>query len=315
MPGGTSEARPAGGEDVVETLLTHACHTDGCEHQGTSTSEHWCPTCALPNDPIPGAAPPPGQGPAKTTRSKGWASQLGGQETAVMAVAVVVVLAVVVLFATRGVLGIGSGPAASEGYSATYGGDDGLAAPVTEPPVTESIPPVTETTTPETTTSDTSDTGPPVELAGDAQASASATASDNVDGAGDQTTYDAANVLDDDPSTAWRVEGNGRGVTLTLTLPGPAHLTEVGLIPGYAKVDPVSGDDRFTQERRITEVRWRFDDQTSVTQDLVDEPEMQRTTVDVDTATVVIEIAAAGPPGDPDFDYTAISDVSLLGVS
>ena len=300
----------------METLLTHACHTDGCEHQGTSTSERWCPACALPNDPVPGAAPPPGQEPTRSTRPKSWAAQLGGQDTAVMAVAVVVVLAVVVLVATRGVLGIGSGPAASKGYTATYGGDDGLAAPVTEPPVTDTTPPVTETTTPEPTTSDTiADAGPAGELAGDAQASASATAPDNVDGAGDRTTYDAANVLDDDPSTAWRVEGNGRGVTLTLTLAGSAHLTEVGLIPGYAKVDPVSGDDRFTQERRITEVRWRFDDQTSVTQELVDEPEMQRTTVDVDTTTVVVEIVAAGPPGDPDFDYTAISDVSLLGVS
>ena len=300
----------------METLLTHSCHTDGCEHQGAPTSEHWCPACALPNDPIPGAAPAAGQGPAKAARPKRWASQLGGQDTAVMAVAVVVVLAVVVLVATRGVLGIGSGPAASGGYSATYGGDDGLAAPVTEPPVTETTPPITETTTPETTTSDTSaDTGPPVELAGDARASASSTAPDNMDGAGDRTSYDAANVLDDEPSTGWRVEGDGSGVTLTLTLPGPVHLSEVGLIPGYAKVDPVTGDDRFTQERRITEVRWTFDDETSVTQEFADEPEMQRTTVDVDTTTVVIEIVAAGPPDDPDFDYTAISDVSLLGVS
>jgi hypothetical protein len=299
----------------VDALLTHTCHTDGCEHQGTSTSEHWCPACALPNDPIPGAAPLPGQGPARSTRPRPWASQLGGRDTAVTAVAVVVVLAVVVLVATRGVLGIGTSRVASEGYTATYEGDDGLVAPVTEPPVTETTPPVTETT-PDTTTADTSaDDGPAEELAGDAQASASATAPDNVDGAGDRTTYDAANVLDDDPSTAWRVEGNGRGVTLTLTLPGRAHLTEVGLIPGYAKVDPVSGDDRFTQERRITGVRWRFDDQTSVTQELVDAPELQRTTVDVDTTSVVLEIVRTGAPGDPDFDYTAISDVSLLGVS
>ena len=47
-------------------------------------------------------------------------------------------------------------------------------------------------------------------------------------------------------------------MSVTLTLPGSAHLIQVGLIPGYAKVDPTNGADRFRQERRIGEVRWRF---------------------------------------------------------
>jgi hypothetical protein len=234
----------------------------------------------------------------------------------VLAVAVVIVLAVLVVVSTRSVLGIAAGPAASQGYSAPYGGDNGLAPSDAGAPVTDTTQPVTDTSVPDTTVTDTSltDSGASVELAGDAIVSASVTAPDNVDGAGNQTSYDATNVLDDDPSTAWRVKGDGRGVTLTLTLPGPAHLTEVGLIPGYAKVDPATGTDRFTQERRISEVRWSFDDQTSVDQDLADDPEMQRTTVDVDTTSVVIEIVTTGDPGDPNFDYTAISDVSLTGV-
>lgn len=299
----------------MDTLLTHSCRTDGCEDQGTPTGDRWCPACALPNEPIPSVAPAPAQGSARVVQPPRRPSQLGGRETGVQALAVVTVLALVVIVATHGVLGIGGRPAASQGYAGSYGVEDGLAPAETEPPVTETVPPVTETSFPTTTDTTVADGGSPVELAGDAQASASATAPDNVDGAGNQTSYEVDNLLDDDPSTAWRVKGNGRGVTITLTLPGPAHVTEVGLIPGYAKIDPASGADRFTQERRISRVRWRFDDQTSVAQELVDAPELQRTTVDVDTTSVVLEIVRTGAPGDPDFDYTAISDISLTGSS
>jgi hypothetical protein len=302
----------------MDTLVTHSCRTDGCEHKGTPTGDHWCPACALPNEPIPGVAPAPGQGAVKAGQPPRRPPQLGGRETGVQALVVVTVLALVVLVATHGVLGIGGQPAASQGYAGSYGVDDApveTAPPVTEPPGTETVPPVTETSLPSTSDSTVADGGSPVELVGDAQASASATAPGNVDGAGNQTSYEAGNLLDDDPATAWRVEGNGRGVTITLTLPVPAHLTEVGLIPGYAKIDPASGTDRFTQERRISRVRWRFDDQTSVTQELVDAPELQRTTVDVDTTSVMLEIVRTGAPGDADFDYTAISDISLTGSS
>src|SRR5262249_5057989 len=44
------------------------------------------------------------------------------------------------------------------------------------------------------------------------------------------TTYDPANVQDGNPATAWRSLGDGTGQTLQLTLAGPTHLTQVGLI-------------------------------------------------------------------------------------
>jgi hypothetical protein len=81
----------------------------------------------------------------------------------------------------------------------------------------------------------------PTELVSTASASASSTAPDSVDDAGNPVSYEAANVLDDNTSTAWRVAGDGRGVTVTLTLPATAHLTKVGLVPGYAKIDPTTG--------------------------------------------------------------------------
>lgn len=154
--------------------------------------------------------------------------------------------------------------------------------------------------------------GPLTELASRASASASATAPDNVDAAGSLVSYAASNVVDGDPRTAWRVPGDGLGVTVTVTLPSSARLSRVGLIPGYAKVDPKSGVDRFPQNRRISEVRWHFDDGTTVDQRFADKPSMQRTAVDVTTSSVTIEIVTTRP-GDPHHDYVPISEVSLVG--
>jgi hypothetical protein len=188
------------------------------------------------------------------------------------------------------------------------------AAPAsTAAPTTVAAADTTDTTEP--ATSETTDTtGPPAELAATGSASATETAPDGVDAAGDTVSYAAANLVDGDAETAWRVAGDGRGVSVTLTLPGPTHLTQVGLIPGYAKVDPSSGADRFRQERRIKEARWRFDDGEVVTQRLADRPDMQRTGVDVTTTTVTIEVTTTRP-GDPDHDYTPISEVSLVGTA
>jgi hypothetical protein len=99
---------------------------------------------------------------------------------------------------------------------------------------------------------------------------------------------------------------------VTLSLPGVARITQVGLVPGYAKVDAASGRDRFGQNRRIREVRWHFGDGTVTDQRFQDRPAMQRVAVDVVASRVVIEIVAT-VPGDPAHDYTAISDVSIVG--
>jgi hypothetical protein len=125
-------------------------------------------------------------------------------------------------------------------------------------------------------------------------------------------SYDAANVLDGNLSTAWRAPGDGTGVTLQLTLAAPAHITQVGLVPGYAKVDLCSGFDRFPQLRRVTSVTWRFDGGVTVKQTFKDRPELQNLPVDVVSATVVVEIT--GVTSDPQLDATAISEVRLVGV-
>jgi len=79
-----------------------------------------------------------------------------------------------------------------------------------------------------------------------------------VDSAGNRVTYPARNMLDGAASTAWRCVGDGRGVTLTFSLPRPRRIAQVGLVPGYAKTDPYSGADRYAENRRISRVRWSF---------------------------------------------------------
>jgi hypothetical protein len=236
------------------------------------------------------AQPPPA--PKRRTRTVG-----------MLAATVAVVGVAVWLGAGQGPAGTPAGSVAAEAATPT------TTVAVTEP--TLGVPHETITTpssSPEVAGSSVS------ELAAETTASASATAPDGVDAAGSPISYSAGNVTDGDPQTAWRAAGNGRGVTLTLTLPSPVHLTRVGLIPGYAKVDPSNGVDRFPENRRVREVRWRFDGGTTVDQRFGDTPTMQDTAVDTTTSSVTIEILSTRP-GTPDHDYVPISEVSLVGTT
>jgi hypothetical protein len=161
-------------------------------------------------------------------------------------------------------------------------------------------------------TYDASPSRPSAELARTATAAASATAPDATDAAGTRVAYVAANVLDGDPATAWRAPGDGSGVTLTVAFPRRVRLRMVGMIPGYDKTDPVTGVRRWSQNRRITAARWHFDDGTVVAQRFADAPVMQRIPVDATAASVVVEVVST-MAGDGTHDYTAVSDVSLVG--
>lgn len=89
-------------------------------------------------------------------------------------------------------------------------------------------------------------------------------APDAVDAAGNQVAYAPSNIYDGDKSTAWRCDGSGVGQKLTLSLPHSTDLGSVGLIPGYAKTDPTSGANRYSENNRITKVRWSFSNGSSV---------------------------------------------------
>jgi hypothetical protein len=149
---------------------------------------------------------------------------------------------------------------------------------------------------------------------------APSTSPDSADSGGRTTDYAAANVLDADPATAWRMEGNGSGSSLTFRFDAPVRITEVGLVNGFAKVDPYDGTDRYEQGRRILAVTWTFDSPTgpvTVQQQLVDgDRDLQLVPVAaVETSSVTLTIDAVTSPGAGGlFDRTAISDVQFANV-
>lgn len=154
----------------------------------------------------------------------------------------------------------------------------------------------------------------PVDLATAATPAASATGAPGVDLAGREVTYDVANVVDGDPATAWRVEGDGTGETLTLTFPQEVAVTELGLVNGYAKVDEHDGEqvDWYERNRVVTSVRWTLDDGEVLEQDLVRDPTPQTIEVPATlTRTVEVEILAVS--GHNGADRTPISEVVVQG--
>lgn len=68
--------------------------------------------------------------------------------------------------------------------------------------------------------------------------------------------FQAAQAIDGRPDTAWRCSGNGTGRTLTVTLRSSSKIVAIGLIPGYAGIDPLLGTDAFLRDRRVIRVRW-----------------------------------------------------------
>lgn len=131
---------------------------------------------------------------------------------------------------------------------------------------------------------------------------------------GSKVTYGPEHVLDDDPATAWRCEGDGEGERLTVQLGAPAVITEVRLIPGYAKVDPADQTDRYRENRRIARVRWLFDGDAAVEQELDTSPDnrdVQRIAVpDVTSQSVVLEVLDSVPAQR---DRVAVSSVVIIG--
>lgn len=158
-----------------------------------------------------------------------------------------------------------------------------------------------------------------VDLTRKVEATAPRTAPPSTDSSGHPVTYEASQMLDGVPETCWRMPGDGTGSTLVFTLPRPVEITELGLINGYAKTAQDAGGplDWYHGNRRILRVTWAFDDGTEIAQDLTDTTSMQTLEVDhVRTRTVSLTLDAVSPPGTgrASRNYTAISDVSLLGV-
>jgi hypothetical protein len=135
------------------------------------------------------------------------------------------------------------------------------------------------------------------------------------DDAGNPVTYLPGSVLDGNPSTAWRCNDDGVGQTITVEFGGAVTIAEVGLINGYAKIDPKSGAHRYGEYRRIAAVTWSFPDGTSVQQALSDNTEVVQTVrIPVKTATqLTLTINGSTPPGSAAStrDAVLISEISI----
>jgi hypothetical protein len=150
------------------------------------------------------------------------------------------------------------------------------------------------------------------EVAAVGGSSATCRAPSSVDAAGNPVTYPASNAHDGDLTTAWRCNGDGVGQSITLTLAEEAEIGEVGIVPGYAKTDPASGEDRYAENNRLTRVRWTFADGSQVVQRLDGSPgnrSMQtRRIAPTRSDSVVIEVLAS-TPGER--DTIAVSELRV----
>lgn len=142
----------------------------------------------------------------------------------------------------------------------------------------------------------------------DVQASGTAAASQ--DAAGNPVTFEAANVVDGDPTTAWRIGGNGVGDYLILTFDRLVHIESVAVIPGYAKVDPADGADRFRQNRRVRSVVFGFPSGEDFPFTFVDDPQLQVVPMGIDTSQMAMQITSSS---SAQRDFTAISEIQVTG--
>jgi LysM repeat protein len=201
---------------------------------------------------------------------------------------------------------------------------EGGAVPATNPPATDAPAPGPTEGAPAPTSPQvplppagrpaTTTFAPPAGAVQPTGASATCQDRDSNEADGTRIVFAPSNVLDHNPATAWRCPMPATGQTLTMSLSGATHLTSVGMIGGYVKVDPLTEVDRFPQNHRVRQVKWTFSDGTFVTQDLADSRDMQTMAVDVTTTTVTIEILATYPPsGEDQKDTVVVAEVQLLG--
>lgn len=145
--------------------------------------------------------------------------------------------------------------------------------------------------------------------------SASDAAPDSVDSSGNTTSYQAANAADGQLDSAWRLPGNGVGAWLLFEFPAPLLVREVQILPGYAKVDPYNGVDRFTQNRRVRRVRLEFADGSSREATLAERAELQAVPVDdtLTTSVRVVVLETSSPSAVDGRDFTPIGEVVVIG--
>jgi serine/threonine protein kinase len=147
--------------------------------------------------------------------------------------------------------------------------------------------------------------------------SASSFAQAGVDASGNDITYDPQNAVDGQADTTWRVDGDGAGQWLQLDFESEVSISSIGLIPGYDKIDPTDGTDRFVQNRVVKVVRFEFSDGSSVRASFEQSRDMQFVAFEqaIHTRSIRIVVEQTYPPPPDGRDFTPISEVQVLGTS
>jgi len=143
---------------------------------------------------------------------------------------------------------------------------------------------------------------------------------DATDASGDPVTYGAENAVDGDMDTAWRCDGDGLDETIRVSLPSGSTVAQVGLVNGYAKVDPGDQSRRYEEYRRIARVQWEFSNGTTAEQDLKDKTESMQTLAvpvqeDVDWVEVTIVTSTAPGSDEATRDAVLISEIQVSAPS
>ena len=136
-----------------------------------------------------------------------------------------------------------------------------------------------------------------------------------VDAARKPVRYDPSNLTDGNSATAWRCDDD-MNPTVTLTVPAGREIAAIGIINGYAKIDPADGTDRYPLYRRVLEVRWTLPDGSTVDQKLVDKnADLQIVTVPVCVSgTITLEVLRTTNPSSNSAvrDAVVISEITFL---
>lgn len=121
--------------------------------------------------------------------------------------------------------------------------------------------------------------------------------------------FQAPAAIDGRARTAWRCAGDGVGQSLRIKLVAPSRVAAIGLVPGFAARDPITGKDGFTTDRRVLVVRWSLGGR--VVEQRVDpaKERLQLLRIPVTLAgSVTMTILATQPAEEDDF---AVSDIGV----
>lgn len=258
------------------------------------------PAVAGPLAPIPPVLPPVATVPSGGPRRK------GPRRRTPMVVWVVLGLLLLLVLLLGSCLAMGVGD--SDGPDADPGSTPSLASP-------------TDSDTPDPTVDPTATGLPSVNLATIARVEEAPEpmAPGTAYGTGERVTYEAANMLDKDPSTVYRLAGDGSGTTLVFDLGRERTVTAVGLVNGYAKTsrDGSATVDQYLANRRVMLVEWTFDDGTVIEQELTEtsEPQSLQCPEDLVSRTVTLRLVEVSAPGTGRYakNSTALGSVLLVG--